>query len=70
MEGEAVGGDEGEVGWPELALELLTEKERESSATLVFREGKCCETERERENRLREMKVEEGADACGDRDEY
>ena len=30
MEGEAVGGDEGEVGWPELALELLTEKERET----------------------------------------
>ena len=30
MEGEVVGGDEGEVGWPELALELLTEKERET----------------------------------------
>ena len=38
VEGEVVGGDEGEVGWPELALELLTERERERHWSTGFSE--------------------------------
>ena len=41
VEGEVVSGDEGEVGWSKLVLELLTERERERDAgrLVLVREG-------------------------------